>query len=867
MTSGDPSAPNRRPIRSAVFAGIVLAAAQAGLWAPHLLRGEIHLPVSPRGAPPWADPARPPAEVQDWAGTDRIIFNYPNVVRWTDLVVRDPAALLWNPDNWCGIPFLATQDTHVLYPLNAVYLVAGPVHGLLASAMIHGWIASFLAWAALRRWKSSMGAALLGGIVFGCSGWFIANQDRFQFIQAAAWTPLIAIGADIAVRERRIRGPVLLAAGLALSFLGGMPQITAFGVFTAGIVAAAGAAGLLKARRPRAAASGLALALAGVLAGALLAGPQLAPTIEFSRFSARSAAPPDAPRPPGLSAWELTGIVAPEFLGNPPEIFRLQRAGEGLLPPGTTEDAFPLLRLARAAGTGATFIERCFAPGAAALVLALLALARRPDPKAVAGALLVALGVLGAMGTPVLDALRLVPGLGLGNPRRFVFLAVAGFAALAAAGADAAAAGVGRRRLAAVAAAAVLPAAAAALSALAAPGWWSDLVAGLAATPALADAVPGWVLRKAGIPAVFAAFAVLALAGASRNHATRTAALALLLLSELALLNRASNPGQAADPVFPETGLTRWLAGLRGDLADAPAEDGSGLARLVRFKSPETDVEVARGLPAPMPPNLNLLHGVPDVQGYEALVDRRLEEVFDLVEPGLAVEHHLLREVRARAALDSPILDLVGARHVLASGFLDLPRLYLSETELVAVYENPGALPRWQMPARIRVVATEAEVLAGMGSAGFRPDEEAFLLAGDARALGLAPGADGMVPGAPDGAALRLQSYTPTEVRWEYEAREPTPVFWADAFHPGWTARIEGRGDLPLVRADHAFRMLVLPPGKGTLVGAFRPISFWWGCVAAAVGVLMLAITWWVLRREGRRPVRPGVPEAGTETR
>ncbi len=217
---------------------LVLLAFQVALYAPYLIKGELLIPMSPAEGPPWGpDPAHPVETAQDREGSDKLSFNYPNVRRWLRELDRDPSALLWNPDNFCGISFLATQNTHVLYPLNVLFVVFGAEHGMLVSALVHGWIASLLAWLVLRRVAGDQGA-LIGAVVYGGSGWFLAHTDMIQYTHAAAWVPLLFIGADRAALQPGPKGPALLALGFLLGFLGGMPQITVLGLFAAGIACA-----------------------------------------------------------------------------------------------------------------------------------------------------------------------------------------------------------------------------------------------------------------------------------------------------------------------------------------------------------------------------------------------------------------------------------------------------------------------------------------------------------------------------------------------------------------------------------------------------------------------------------------------------
>ena len=70
-----------------------------------------------------------------------------------------------------------------------------------------------------------------------------------------------------------------------------------------------------------------------------------------------------------------------------------------------------------------------------------------------------------------------------------------------------------------------------------------------------------------------------------------------------------------------------------------------------------------------------------------------------------------------------------------------------------------------------------------------------------------------------------------------------------DAWAPGWTATVDGRG-VPLVRADGAFRAVAVPAGRHTIESRYLPASVvWGGGLAAALVLTALG----VLARSGLR--------------
>lgn len=856
-----------------LLAPLILLTFQAALFAPYLLSGDHYFPLSPWSSPPWGPSADHPIEGgQDHEGTDKLSFNYPNVVRWNREIVRDPSALLWNPDNWCGISYLATQNTHVLYPGNLVFLALGPADGMLGTALLHGWLASWFAWLALRR-VVKPSAALIGAVVYGGSGWFLVHHDMVQFGQASAWVPLFFLGADLAARRGGPGGPALLAFALLLSFLGGMPQMTILGLFAAGIACLFHLVGVARADGTRPALAGAGRAFSGVALGCVLAAPQLLPTLEIRGGSARSVMPLEEMHDLAGSPVDLVELVMPGVLGDTAPLSQMAADAEDrdaarAFVADISKRGFVVSESAGVREIGHGFPERVLYPGMAALLLAVGALMVRPDARTALAWILLLLGGTTMMGTPVLDLLYRIPAFQFASPRRFVFIVVIACSMLAAIGAErflvSGSTGTrSARRPLMVGGALGLGL----LAFLAVVIGWPDTVVDRIAPDGMDDPQASWVALWFRNHAVLSFSTVVVACVALWTGTTfrvRWVSVALVLAAmavDLTWFHTGTNPGQdGTDEPFPRTDVIRWLQDRHGDLANGPAADGSGLFRIIRYRNPATDFPQAAGDMPPLPPNLNILYGIQDVQGFEAITDRHVEELMELVESGVSREHHLLRELREPTSLASPILDLMGVRYVLspaqslpATSFVPLPEEWMLK-ERVALHQRPNALPRFIQPARVDVVADEDAVRARMGASDFDPGAAGIVLPADAERLGL--DASGWTRhGA--AAALSLKSYRPAAVELTFDAPVQTALLMADTFHPGWVAEIDGE-EVPMVRADHAFRMVLLPAGQGTLEMVFRPTTLTLGCVAAMVGFMALCA--WALFARRRRAGDAALP-------
>jgi hypothetical protein len=279
---------------------------------------------------------------------------------------------------------------------------------------------------------------------------------------------------------------------------------------------------------------------------------------------------------------------------------------------------------------------------------------------------------------------------------------------------------------------------------------------------------------------------------------------------------------------------------------------------VVRYRDPQYP-----GPYPPLPPNLASLFAVLDVQGYEGLVNRRIEELAALVDPAMPRARHLIGEITRRAALDSPLLDLMRVRYVLATGVFPLADarsqsgaggIEIIVEDVVAraaepeslvpatlVQTRPSALEFAELPSRLILVDSDEDALEFLGRPDFDPRREAVMLREDAGTLGLESSADVVDFAAEPGSAeVTCEHHGSATLRLRYRSAQPALLLLAETWHPGWEAEIAGGIPLPVTRADHAFRALLLPAGEGEVILRFRPRSFAYGIAAAILGLSIL---------------------------
>ncbi len=132
---------------------------------------------------------------------------------------------MWNPYLFQGVPFLANQQTAVLYPPNALYLLFSPETGLALSIALHFIWGALGVYVLARRVVCLVYPAAIGSaIVFSLSGFLGAQVGHVNQVNAAVWLPWVFLAAHHVYSGRSVRWATALSCLLALQFLAGHAQ-------------------------------------------------------------------------------------------------------------------------------------------------------------------------------------------------------------------------------------------------------------------------------------------------------------------------------------------------------------------------------------------------------------------------------------------------------------------------------------------------------------------------------------------------------------------------------------------------------------------------------------------------------------------
>ena len=141
---------------------------------------------------------------------------------------------LWNPYVNCGAPFLAQWNTLSLYPGALIYLLLPLPWSLGFFCVAHLFLGGMGMRALAERWTGSRFGAAVAGVAFVFSGLVLGCVIYPNYLVALGWMPWVALAARRAWREGG-RSLILAALAGAMQMLSGAPEII---LLTWGILAA-----------------------------------------------------------------------------------------------------------------------------------------------------------------------------------------------------------------------------------------------------------------------------------------------------------------------------------------------------------------------------------------------------------------------------------------------------------------------------------------------------------------------------------------------------------------------------------------------------------------------------------------------------
>jgi len=234
--------------------------------------------------------------------------------------------------------------------------------------------------------------------------------------------------------------------------------------------------------------------------------------------------------------------------------------------------------------------------------------------------------------------------------------------------------------------------------------------------------------------------------------------------------------------------------------------------------------------------NLNMLWGLPSLDGYAGLFMSNFEEYKNAVYKGLELND-------SKININNDSLKLLGVGSV---------EYLISSYEL----ENPNLtfVKEFGEGVRYKLYKNRFYLKRGIFVTSTTTDFKKFLASDVANNLYL--GSLSAVTGESTDKSetsdrVNFVSDTATKLVFEVNISSAKWFFLSDSFYPGWKAYVDGR-ETSIREADMMFRAIEVPEGHHEVVFKYEPVSYFYGLVVSLITLSTVSI-WWAfyeLRRK-----------------
>lgn len=719
----------------------------------------------------------------------------------------------WYPYDALGQPFVGMMLSAAFHPGKLLYLVLPLQHALSVNTLVCYPLAAAGTFALARLFGVNRPGSLFAAVTFAFSGYLVGISNSLSYLQAMATMPWVLWAAERLFRAPTVGRAALTAALLALVCFTGETQS-----FTLSCGAVLLHALVAPSNRPWP--RRLALAAGVIVAGVLMAAPQILPAMD--------ALPAREGRNPLEHAqrFSLHPIRLFELAFGP--VFISENLGHIAEELGAIVDP----------GMKSTWVDSV-AVGVTTLALAALAaFSARKARMGRALAALAALVVLLMLGrhTPLYGVFyRFVP---LWAVFRYPEKLVPWFGFIAALGAGYA---VGRaheddpfraRTLKVLLVAAGLSVVCAVS---AAGGLWSSLLDGIGVARLTHEPLTRWFILNASAAAVAAGVMALAmwrLRASLRGPLLVAAQGGLLTWYGMPLPQTVDLPILEQPIGFVETLVNRGLGTLGGPRVHAGGR---------KFSVPHTPQLSARELVTlsevvGLEPDVPALFGIESTNHYlpatspqfmSTLRDRRVSAQWVMkFAPLYGAEYF--------------VADAVSRDMIVKSGAFELVDENPAWDRLLfrALQHQPRAAVVWP-----RCSDSQTNAIGTVLGPDFDPQREAMVECGRM---------DGPRSSMPPAGAARVTSYEPERIAVEVDAAQGALLVLNDALYSGWSASIDG-SPAHIQAANVAVRGVILPGGKREVVFSYRQPGLRVGLLASAATAIAFMTLNLILARRLRR--------------
>lgn len=714
---------------------------------------------------------------------------YFDVIRelypWKTLVVSElkkGSFPLWNPYNFSGAPLLANYQSQVLYPFTFLYFIFPQATAWTIMVIIQPILGAVFLYLFATEIGLSSAAAILAAALFNFSSFANVWMEFTTVWQTILWLPLLMYLVERGVRKKGLSAgqQLLFMFGLFSAITAGHPQdfINLFlllGIYT-----------LLRVKDRSLLLSPFLFIFSVPF---LVAAPQLLPTIELFRSSARVAHDWQGIISQMLvQLWQLPLLAVSEFFGNP-----------------ATHSSI----------TG-DYVGKTLSVGVVGFFLTITALWERRVSWHKKFFIVTAIVILlVTVRTPLSELFYRYPWpvLSTGTPTRILFILMLAMSLLAGFGFDA------------LSKSTKLPVRALLTIWAVFCGLWAlALLHPTFGVIPFGDGAPE-TMKRAMMLTTAILIGLTFVVTAAKYKKFVLVLLIPLAAGELFYSFIKFNPFVPASFVFPENKLMSELqkiSGIDRFWGYGTATIDANFATQEHLYSPDgTD-----------PLNLSWYNRFiqSSREGKIAVTFNRTTRSDAQIAPGYGKEDLPDNQFRLR------IMDALGVKFVLdrTENPQDEHTFPVSRFKLLkhvddwTIYENLKAAPRFFVAGNVKTYSDQQDFAAKFFDPDFQPEKTVLISERDAQ----------LVPKLTGGtASATLVRYSPSQVEIAATSTAPAFLFISDTFDAGWTATVNGN-TAPVVLSDFAFRGVVIPEGNSTVLFSYRPKSFVAGLTVSVIALL-----------------------------
>src|SRR5580704_1305383 len=146
----------------------------------------------------------------------------------------------WSPYPWSGYPFMADPQVGAWYPLNWPFFLIGVTpRVLVVEHWLHALLACFGAYFLAFRLVRHRPSAVLTGLCYGLSGFFVGHSSHTPMLQCAAWMPWLLLLLHKGVASHALRNTLLGGIAAGMMILAGHFQTILYSFLALGLFAVA----------------------------------------------------------------------------------------------------------------------------------------------------------------------------------------------------------------------------------------------------------------------------------------------------------------------------------------------------------------------------------------------------------------------------------------------------------------------------------------------------------------------------------------------------------------------------------------------------------------------------------------------------